>query len=137
VAIDGTKYERARRGCIAFYVLATPLVYELNLDSDESRPRLLEGEILRNNVMALIPVPLSEIFLISTESLMDVKRIEEEVEEPEEELGDFFAPQKIGRIDVVMMKLAEVYATYWSLKHVKPDAPKSTDSFSKAWSILG
>ena len=122
VAIDGTKYERARRGCIAFYVLATPLVYELDLDAEDLRPRRLEEEILRNNIMALIPVPLSEIFLMSAQSLIETEKIEEEVEEPEEELGDFFAPQKIGRIDVVMMKLAEVYATYWCLKNIKPDA---------------
>jgi len=121
-AIDGTKYERTRRGCIAFYVLATPLVYELNLDAEDLRPRRLEEEILRNNIMALIPVPLSEIFLMSAHPLLEIEKIEDEVEEPEEELGDFFAPQKIGRIDVVMMKLAEAYAVYWCLKNVKPDA---------------
>ena len=33
VAIDGTLYRKHRRGCVAFYVLASPLAYELNLEN--------------------------------------------------------------------------------------------------------
>jgi len=120
VAIDGTKYERSRRGCLVFYVLAAPLVYELDFDSENLRPIRVEEESVRNNVMALVPVPLSEIFLIGEMPSIEVKE-EEEEPEVEVELGDVFTPQKIGKIDVVLMKLAEVYTIYWSLQSVRPD----------------
>ncbi|MEM2914058.1 MAG: hypothetical protein QXH91_01460, partial [Candidatus Bathyarchaeia archaeon] len=51
-AIDGTRYERSRRGCVAFYVLAAPLIYELDLDAKDLRPRRLEEETLKHNIMA-------------------------------------------------------------------------------------
>lgn len=120
VSVDGTKYQRSRRGCLVFYVLASPLVYELDLNSENLRPLRIEEETVRNNVMALIPVPLSEIFLIGEKSAREI-RAEEEAE-VEEEIGDFFAPQKIGKVDLVLMKLGEVYTIYWCLKNVKPDA---------------
>ena len=119
VAIDGTKYQRSRRGCLVFYVLAAPLVYELDLNS-KLKPVRIEEESKRSHVMALVPIPLSEIFLIGEEP---VPEVEEEVEEAEveEEIGDFYTPQKIGKIDVVLMKLAEVYTAYWCMENIKPD----------------
>lgn len=118
-AIDGTRYERSRRGCIVFYALASPLIYDLELNFTESRLRRIEEESVRNNVMVLIPVPLSEIFLLGMES--PTEEIEEAEEGEEEELGDFFAPQKIGKIDLALMKLAEVYTMLWCLRNIKPD----------------
>ena len=115
VAIDGTKYLRSRRGCLAFYVLAAPLVYELDLDSSNPRPIRIEDETVKNNVMALVPIPFSEIFLIGEQ------RAEVGGEETEEFI-DIFTSQKIGKIDSVLMKLAEVYTTYWCLKNIHPDA---------------
>lgn len=121
VAIDGTKYERSRRGCIVFYALASPLIYDLDLDPTNPKLRRVEEESLRNNVMILIPVPLSEIFLLGMESPSEENE-ESEIEEIEtEELGEFFAPQKIGKIDFALMKLAEVYTALWCLKNVNPD----------------
>ena len=118
-AVDGTKYERSRRGCIVFYVLASPLIYDLDLGSAEPRLKRVEEESVRNNVMILIPIPLSEIFLLGMEPPSEET---EEIEKgEEEELGDFFAPQKIGKIDIALMKLAEVYTIYWCLKNVKPE----------------
>jgi len=119
-SIDGTKYERSRRGCLVFYVLAAPLVYELDLNSENLRPIRIEEETVRNNVMALVPVPLSEIFLVGEKQAIEIKA--EEEAEIEEEVGDFFTPQKIGKVDLVLMKLAEVYTIYWCLKNVEPDA---------------
>jgi len=116
VSIDGTKYQKSRRGCLVFYVLAAPLVYELNLNSPKLRAVRIEEETVKNNVMVLVPVPLSEIFLLSEETAPT-----EEGEEVKEELGDVFSPQKIGKIDNVLMKLAEVYTAYWSLKNINPD----------------
>jgi len=133
VAIDGTKYERSRRGCLVFYVLAAPLVYELDLDSDNLRPIRVEEESVRNNVMALVPVPLSEIFLIGETPSIEVKE-EEEEPEVEEELGDVFTPQKIGKIDVVLMKLAEIYTVYWCLQNVKPDVVMVDGSLFEGYS---
>ena len=133
VAIDGTKYERSRRGCLVFYVLAAPLVYELDLDSENLRPIRVEEESVRNNVMALVPVPLSEIFLIGETPSIVVKE-EEEEPEVEEELGDVFTPQKIGKIDVVLMKLAEVYTIYWCLQNVKPDVVMVDGSLFEGYS---
>lgn len=118
-SVDGTKYQRSRRGCLVFYVLAAPLVYELDLNSKNLRPVRIEEETVRNNVMALVPVPLSEIFLIGEKPSIEIKA--EEETEVEEEIGDFFMPQKIGKVDIVLMKLAEVYTIYWCLKNVKPD----------------
>jgi hypothetical protein len=118
-AIDGTRYERSRRGCIVFYVLASTLIYDLDLGSSDCKLRRIEEESVRNNVMVLIPVPLSEIFLLGMESATE--ETEEVEEKEEEELGDFFAPQKIGKIDLALMKLAEVYTIIWCLKNVKPD----------------
>jgi len=133
VAIDGTKYERSRRGCLVFYVLAAPLVYELDFDSENLKPIRVEEESVRNNVMALVPVPLSEIFLIGEMPSIEVKE-EEEEPEVEEELGDFFTPQKIGKIDVVLMKLAEVYTIYWCLQNVKPDVVMVDGSLFEGYS---
>jgi len=116
VSVDGTSYRRSRRGCLVFYVLAAPLVYELDLESPKPRPVRIEEETIKNNVMALIPVPMSEIFLLSEENMPL-----EEGEETKEEIGDVFSPQKIGKIDTVLMKLAEVYTIYWSLKNIQPD----------------
>jgi len=92
------------------------LVYELELDSDNPRPIRIEDETVKNNVMALIPIPFSEIFLIGKQ------RAEVGEEGETEEIIDVFPPQKIGKIDSVLMKLAEVYTTYWCLKNVHPDA---------------
>jgi len=119
VSIDGTKYQRSRRGCLVFYVLAAPLVYELDLNSKNLRPIRIEEETVRNNVMALVPIPLSEVFLIGEKPAIEIKAEEEVV--VEEEISDFFTPQKIGKVDLVLMKLAEVYTIYWCLKNVEPD----------------
>jgi len=116
VSVDGTKYRKSRRGCLVFYVLAAPLVYELNLDSSKLRAVRVEEETVKNNVMVLVPIPLSEIFLLSEETVP----VEEE-KESVEELGDVFSPQKIGKIDNVLMKLAEVYTAYWALENINPD----------------
>jgi len=133
VSIDGTKYERSRRGCMVFYVLAAPLVYELDLDSENLRPVRVEEESVRNNVIALVPVPLSEIFLIGETTSIEVKE-EEEEPEVEEELGDLFTPQKIGKVDIVLMKLAELYAICWCLQTIKPDVVMVDGSLFEGYS---
>ena len=116
VTVDGTKYQKSRRGCLVFYVLAAPLVYELDLNSSKLRAVRVEEETVKNNVMVLVPVPLSEIFLLSEEIVPA-----EEEKETKEVLGDVFSPQKIGKIDNVLMKLAEVYTAYWALENINPD----------------
>ena len=116
VTVDGTKYQKSRRGCLVFYVLAAPLVYELDLNSSKLRAVRVEEETVKNNVMVLVPVPFSEIFLLSEEIVPA-----EEEKETKEELGDVFSPQKIGKIDNVLMKLAEVYTAYWALENINPD----------------
>jgi len=131
VSVDGTRYLKSRRGCLVFYVLAAPLVYELDLKSSNLRPLRIEEETTKNNVMALIPVPLSEIFLLGEEQLI---KEEEEEKEPEEEIGDIFTPQKIGKIDIVLMKLAEVYSIYWTIKNIKPDAIMADGSLFQDYS---
>jgi hypothetical protein len=130
VAVDGTSYSKSRRGCLVFYVLAAPLVYEVDLVSSKLRPVRVEEETVKNNVMALIPVPLSEIFLLSEETVP----LKEE-EETREELGDVFSPQKIGKIDTVIMKLAEVYTVYWVLKNIKPEVIMMDGSLFQSYSF--
>lgn len=129
-AVDGTKYLKSRRGCLVFYVLAAPLVYELDLTSSNLRPVRIEEEMVKNNVMALVPVPLSEIFLLGQKNLPF-----EEEEETKEELGEVLTPQKIGNIDGVLMKLAEVYTVYWLLVNVHPDAIMVDGSLFQAYSF--
>lgn len=130
VSVDGTNYSRSRRGCLVFYVLAAPLVYELDLDSSKLRPVRIEKETVKNNVMALIPVPLSEISLLS-EEIVPFK----EEEETKEELGDVFFPQKISKIDNVIMKLAEVYTIYWTLKNIQPEVVMADGSLFQSYSF--
>jgi len=130
VSVDGTNYRRSRRGCLVFYVLAAPLVYELDLESPKLRLVRIEEETVKNNVMALIPVPMSEIFLLSEENMPL-----EEGEETKEEIGDVFSPQKIGKIDTVLMKLAEVYTIYWSLKNIRPDVILADGSLFQDYSF--
>jgi len=129
-SVDGTKYLKSRRGCLVFYVLAAPLVYELDLTSSNLRPVRIEEETVKNNVMALVPVPLSEIFLLGEKNLP----LEEEGE-TKEELGEVLTPQKIGKIDEVLMKLAEVYTIYWLLVNVHPDAIMVDGSLFQAYSF--
>ena len=129
-SVDGTKYLKSRRGCLVFYVLAAPLVYELDLTSSNLRPIRIEEETVKNNVMALVPVPLSEIFLLGQKNLPL-----EEDGVTKEEIGDVFAPQKIGKIDEVLMKLAEVYTIYWVLVNVHPDVIMADGSLFQAYSF--
>ena len=128
-SVDGTKYLKSRRGCLVFYVLAAPLVYELDLNSPNLRSIRIEEETVKNNIMTLVPVPLSEIFLLGQ------KNLPPEDGESKEELGDVFAPQKIGKIDEVLMKLAEVYTIYWLLVNVHPDVIMADGSLFQAYSF--
>lgn len=129
-SVDGTKYLKSRRGCLIFYVLAAPLVYELDLTSPNLRPIRIEKETVKNNVMALVPVPLSEMFLLGQKNLPL-----EEDGETGEELGEVLTPQKIGKVDDVLMKLAEVYTIYWLLVNVHPDVIMADGSLFQAYSF--
>jgi hypothetical protein len=125
VAVDGTKYMRGRRGCIVFYVMATPLVYEVDLAAKPPRWYRLGEETTRHNVMVLMPIPLSEIYLVGQEGF--ARGYEEgETDETEREetmpISEILPhPRKIGQIDMALMRLAEIYSIYWSIEKVHPD----------------
>jgi len=142
VAVDGTLYKRSRRGCLAFYVLAAPLVYELDLNSQKIYR--IEEEMSKKNVMALMPIPVSEIFLLGSnvveEEGSEHKKLSEEELEIEEGIGEagdtyVFESLKIGKIDLKLMKLAEVYALYWSACNLKPDIMMYDGSLFKDYSF--
>jgi hypothetical protein len=142
-AVDGTKYERSRRGCLVFYVLAAPLVYELDIAGDNPTLLRVEEEPVRSSVMAVIPVPLSESFLLEepparsgSESGLDRDEIEEAgpSSSSEEQQDDAFVPQKIGRVDVALMKLAETYTIHLCLEKVNPDVLMIDGSLFESYS---
>jgi len=124
VAVDGTMKPKARRGVIVFYALAAPLLYELDLSGDIPKLYRIEESSTRQTVMIMVPVPLSEVYRISPSI---EKQDEEETISEEEELdyGDdldvFLQQRKMGKIDLSLMKLTEVYTIDKSISELHPD----------------
>lgn len=142
LAVDGTMNIQRRRGVIVFYALASPLLYELDLSGSTPKYYRIEESSIRHSVMIMIPVPLSEIYNVGQTSVeTDADRDEGMVEENEEELTQtesdildkFLQPRKMGKIDLSLMKLAEVYTVEQSLTTLSPDVVMIDGSVSEMY----